>query len=113
MKRYIYYCPKCGFLGSAVHENEEELQLCSECSTSMYNTKIEKEMWDGYTKEEKHALKIKFDEAIKKSHFYRTGIDFERMMNELEIQTHHLEVIMYVGLVVIALLILILCKMIA
>lgn len=112
MKRYIYYCPKCGFLGSAAHESLEEVQACNQCGTSMYNTKIEKAIWDGYTKEEKHALKAKFEADTKQSSLYKKGVDFERLMAVMTLQSHYLEVLMYIGLVGVALLILILCKMI-
>ena len=57
MRRYIYFCPGCSFLGSAEHENPNELQECSQCKSIMKYAGITKDEWDTKTKEEKEVIK--------------------------------------------------------
>jgi transcription initiation factor IIE alpha subunit len=45
MERYLYFCPKCNFLGSTEHESPNELQKCSQCKSIM-------KKYTGMTKEE-------------------------------------------------------------
>lgn len=65
MKKYLYFCPKCHFLGSAEHEDPNEYQQCLECKSGMIYTGIAKTEWDTKSKEEKEAFKESLKEKAK------------------------------------------------
>ncbi len=62
--KYLYYCLRCGFLGSAEHDNPNEYQECSECKNAMTFTGLTKDEWASKTKEEKDILKSEFKEKL-------------------------------------------------
>lgn len=59
MTRYLYFCPKCYFLGSAEHKDPRDYQKCDECKGAMIYTGLIKAEWDQKSPEEKEQIKSK------------------------------------------------------
>jgi DNA-directed RNA polymerase subunit M/transcription elongation factor TFIIS len=55
----MYYCNKCGFLGSAEHKKPGDKQVCGNCYTNMRPMKMDNIIWNNKTEEEKESIKEK------------------------------------------------------
>lgn len=64
MDRYMYYCNKCGLLGSAEHEQPTDKQECVNCHTIMKPLLMTSSQWHQLSIDEKEIYKKRLmDEA--------------------------------------------------
>ncbi len=73
--RYIYYCEKCGFVGSAEAKNPKDASNCSQCGNRLVYTGLTRDEYVPKTQNEKDELKIKW---AQKAHMYGS-IDSETL----------------------------------
>lgn len=58
--KYLYFCKKCYFFGSAEHTHPEDKQICPQCGSDMNYMGINKEEWDANPPQEKDRIKAEF-----------------------------------------------------
>ena len=63
--RYMYYCVKCGFLGS--DEGDNVVNQCPECRHILHSTHIPKDLWQKKNNQEKERLKREWEQAAEES----------------------------------------------
>jgi ribosomal protein S27AE len=57
MERYMYYCNKCGFIGSAEHKEPTERQVCGNCHSDMKSLLMTSSQWHEMSAEDKEQMK--------------------------------------------------------
>ena len=86
--RIIYYCNKCGFVGS--EEDFKPVPACPDCKIQLQFTGISRDEWRSKTTEEKQQIKSSWNKllsdkclegdsssSVLSNHLLTTGINFE------------------------------------